>query len=141
VLKYWGFVKWANTHWTRSHLHQFMCKHKLSASSLTHPNFFLKVSNKRMNLLAGRVMEGCMVFCQKNILEHSMSFHGNFIKRCLLAHRVSQILYLTKIISEIKYQMDFLLHKCYYSECRYAECSGAIRTAKRGLAWTFSQTF
>ncbi len=50
----------------------------------------LKVSNKKMNLVAGCVMEGSMVFCQKNILEHSMSFHGDCIKRCL--HRVSQIL-------------------------------------------------
>jgi hypothetical protein len=56
-----------------------------------------------MNLVAGCVMEGSMVFCQNNFLEHSMSFHGDCIKRCLLTHRVSQILYLTKLISEIKY--------------------------------------
>ncbi len=54
----------------------------------------LKVSNKQVNLV-GCVMEGSMVFCQKNILEHSMSFHGDYIKRCLL--------YLTKLIFEIKY--------------------------------------
>jgi hypothetical protein len=43
-----------------------------------------------------------MVFCQKNILEHSMRFHGDYLKRCLLTHRVSQILLLTRLISEIK---------------------------------------
>ncbi len=62
----------------------------------------LKVSNKKVNLV-GCVMEGSMVFCQKNILEHSVSFRGDYIKRCLLTHRVSQILYLTKLIFEIKY--------------------------------------
>jgi len=45
-----------------------------------------------MHLVAGCVMEGSMVFCQKNILEHSTGFHGDYIKRCLLTHRVSQIL-------------------------------------------------
>jgi hypothetical protein len=47
-------------------------------------------------------MEGSMVFCQKNILEHSMGFHGDYIKRCLLILGVSQILYITQLISEIK---------------------------------------
>ncbi len=56
-----------------------------------------------MHLVVGCVMEGSMVFCQKNIVEHSMGFHGDYIKRCLLTHRVCQILYLTKLISEIKY--------------------------------------
>jgi hypothetical protein len=37
----------------------------------------LKVSNKKMNLVAGCVMEGSMVFFQKNILEHPMSFYGD----------------------------------------------------------------
>jgi hypothetical protein len=32
-----------------------------------------------------------------------MNFHGDYIKRCLLAREVSQILYLTKLISEINY--------------------------------------
>jgi hypothetical protein len=44
----------------------------------------LKVSNKRMNLVAGCVVEGSIVFCQKNIPEHSMSFHGDYVKRHLL---------------------------------------------------------
>ncbi len=52
----------------------------------------LKVSNKKMHLVAGCVMEDSMVFCQKNILEHSMSFNGDNIKICLLIHRVTQIL-------------------------------------------------
>jgi hypothetical protein len=46
-------------------------------------------------------MEGSMI-CQKNILGHSMMFHGDYIKRCLLTIRVSQILSLTQLISEIK---------------------------------------
>ncbi len=45
-----------------------------------------------VHLVAGCVMEGSMVFCQKNILEHSMRFHGDYLKRCLLTHRVSPIL-------------------------------------------------
>jgi hypothetical protein len=39
---------------------------------------------------------------QKNILEHSMKFHGDNIKGCLLPLMVSQILYLTQLKSEIK---------------------------------------
>jgi hypothetical protein len=39
----------------------------------------LKV-NKR-NLLFGWVMEGSIIFCQKNILEHSLSFFGAYKKR------------------------------------------------------------
>jgi len=46
----------------------------------------LKGSNKKMNLVAGCVMEGSLVFCQNNILEHSMGFHGDYIKRCLIAY-------------------------------------------------------
>jgi hypothetical protein len=33
-----------------------------------------------MNLVAGCVMDGCMVFCLKNILEHSMVFRGDHKK-------------------------------------------------------------
>jgi hypothetical protein len=32
------------------------------------------------------------MFCQKNILGHSMMFHGDYKKRCLLTIMVSQIL-------------------------------------------------
>ncbi len=70
----------------------------------------LKVSNKKMNLVAGRVMKGSMVFCKNNILEHSMSFHGDYNKRCLLTNRVSEILLLTQLISEIKYIHFEILH-------------------------------
>ncbi len=63
---------------------------------------FWRLSNKLMHLVAGCVMEGSMVFCQKNILGHSMMFHGDYIQRCLLTIMVSQILYLTQLISEIK---------------------------------------
>jgi hypothetical protein len=38
------------------------------------------------------VMEGSMIFCPKNILEHSPSFYGDYKKRCILTTRVSQIL-------------------------------------------------
>jgi hypothetical protein len=55
-----------------------------------------------MHLVAGCVMEGSMMFCQKNILGHSMMFHEDYIKRCLLIILVSQILYLIQLISEIK---------------------------------------
>jgi hypothetical protein len=34
-----------------------------------------------MHLVAGCVMEGSMVLCQKNILEHSKRFHGDYINR------------------------------------------------------------
>jgi len=55
-----------------------------------------------MHLVAGCVMESSMMFCQKNILWHSMRFHGDYIKGCLLTTMVSHILYLTQLISEIK---------------------------------------
>jgi hypothetical protein len=43
-----------------------------------------------MHLVAGCVMEGSVVLCQKNILEHSMRFHGDYLKGCLLTLLVSQ---------------------------------------------------
>ncbi len=84
--------------WHKSQQHQFMCKHKSLTSSLTHPNLFLRLSTKMMHLVAGCVMEGSMVFCQKNnILEHSMRFHGDYIKRCLPTHRVTNGLFSTAL--------------------------------------------
>jgi len=41
-------------------------------------------------------MESSTIFCQKNILEHSLSFFGAYEKICLLTMRVSQILSLTR---------------------------------------------
>jgi len=55
-------------------------------------NLFWRLSNKLMQLVAGCVMEGSMVFCQKNILGYSMMFHGDYKKRCPLTIVVSQIL-------------------------------------------------
>jgi hypothetical protein len=55
-----------------------------------------------MYLVAGCVIEGSMMFCQKNILQHSMMFHGDYIKICQLTIMVSQILELTQLISELK---------------------------------------
>jgi hypothetical protein len=81
--------------WHKSQQHQFMCKHKLLMSSLTHPNLFLRLSTKMMRIEAGCVIEGSMVFCQKNILEHSMRFHRDYIKRCLPTHRVTNGLFST----------------------------------------------
>ena len=50
-------------------------------------------SSLKLILKANRwVMEGSMIFCQKNILEHSLSFYRDYKKRCLLTTRVSQIL-------------------------------------------------
>ncbi len=92
VRRDWVFAWGAMTYWHKSQRHQFICKHKLLRSSLTHLNLFWRWSNKMMHLVVGWVMEGSMAFCQKNILEQSMSFHGDYIKRCLLTHRVSQIL-------------------------------------------------
>jgi hypothetical protein len=53
-----------------------------------------------------------MIFCQKNILEHSLSFYGDYKKKSLLTIRVSQILVLIQLISEksIYRQKDFSLH-------------------------------
>jgi hypothetical protein len=89
-----------------------MCKRK-SLMSYLLPKLVLKV--KQQDLAVGFVMEGSLVFCKKD-LEHSMSFHGDYIKRCLLMHGVSQILYLTKLISEIKYISDngpFTTQECF----------------------------
>jgi len=55
-----------------------------------------------------------MIFGQKNILKHSMQFHGDYLNRCILTHMVSQILLLIRLISEIKYllcQKEFFLHQ------------------------------
>ncbi len=68
---------------------------------LFHPNLFRRSCNKIMHLVAGCVMKGSITFCQRNI--HFMGFHGGYVKRCLLTHKVSQILELTKLISQIKY--------------------------------------
>jgi hypothetical protein len=65
-------------------------------------SLFWRLSNKLMHLGAGFVMEGSMMFCQKNILGHSRLFHGDYKRRCLLTIMVSQILQLTQLISEIK---------------------------------------
>ncbi len=54
-------------------------------------NLFWRLSNKLMQLVAGCVMEGSMMFCQKNILGHSMMFHGDYKKRCLRNHGQSDI--------------------------------------------------
>ncbi len=49
-----------------------------------------------MHLVAGCVMEGSVLFCQKNnILEHSTRFHRDYIKRCLPTHRVTNGLFST----------------------------------------------
>jgi hypothetical protein len=51
----------------------------------------LKVKHK----VAVCVMEGSMVFCQENILEHFMNFRGDYVKGgCSLRHRVNKILLL-----------------------------------------------
>jgi hypothetical protein len=51
-------------------------------------------------------MEGSMIFCQKNILEHTRSFFGGrgftIKKKSLLTKGVSQILPITRLIPEIK---------------------------------------
>jgi len=46
-----------------------------------------------MNLVAGCVMEGSIVLCQKNVLEPSMSFHGDYycvqpftVKQCCVSN-------------------------------------------------------
>jgi hypothetical protein len=56
-------------------------------------------------------MEGSMIFCQKNVLEYSMSFHGDCKKRCILTTGVSQIMQFTKLISQKSrfWQKDFSL--------------------------------
>ena len=60
--------------------------------NLFHSILFWRLHTKMMHLVAGCVMEGSMVFCQKNIQKHPMGLH-----------RVIQILYLTKLMSKIKY--------------------------------------
>jgi len=90
--KNWGFAWQAKACWHKGQRHQFICKHKSLTSSLTHQNLLWRLSNKIMHLVAGCVMQGSMVFFQKNILEHSMSFHGDYKKRFLITHRVSRML-------------------------------------------------
>ncbi len=77
-----------------------MCKHKLLTlsvvPSLSRFNWFWRSEQQvdpslLKQLVAGSVMEGA-----------SMMFHGDYKKRCLLTILVSQILPLTKLLSEIK---------------------------------------
>jgi len=83
----------ARAHWLKSQQRQSMCKHKLTMLSLNRwcrlsliQTCFEGQEPRSLHLVAEYVMEGSMVFCQKNILEHSMRFHGNYLKRCLLTH-------------------------------------------------------
>ncbi len=85
--KDWIFAWRAVARQNKRQWHQFMGRHKSVTSSFVHPNLFWRLSNKFLC-----AMEGSMIFCQKNILEHFMKFHGDYLKRCLLAHIVSQIL-------------------------------------------------
>jgi hypothetical protein len=75
-----------------------------------------------------------MVFCQKNILEHSMSFHGDYIKRCILTHRVSQILLLTRLISEIKYLAANRLFLHFWSFLLFVQETSKLGTFTYSIA-------
>ncbi len=80
-----------------------LCEDKVLTSSLPHSNFLWRLARKRMNLLA-KVCHGRFHdILSKNNLEHSLSFHGDYKKRCILTSGVSQILLLTQLIYEIKY--------------------------------------
>jgi len=74
------FARWAKARWLERQRRQFICKHNSTMTSLSPslPNLFWRSSTKMMHLVAGCVMEGSVVFCQKNILEHSMRFHRLF---------------------------------------------------------------
>ncbi len=80
----------ANINWW---LH-LLCPFPLSGFEGQAPSSFI--------LLLGVSSKVSMMFFQMNILGHSMMFHGDYIKRCLLTIRVSHILQLTKLVSEIK---------------------------------------
>jgi trans-2-enoyl-CoA reductase len=80
---------------TRKMQHQFMCKHKLMTQSSSSLPFYIQLVLKvkqQVALVAGCVIKGSAMFCQKNILGQSMMLHGDYKKRCLLAIMVSQIL-------------------------------------------------
>ncbi len=108
-MKLWkdrGFAMWAKARWLEwcgtdscANINRWL---RLLCPYSFISNLFWTLSNKLMHLFAGCVMEGSMVFCQKNILGHSRLFHGDYIKRCLLTIMVNQILQLTLLISEIK---------------------------------------
>ncbi len=108
-MKLWkdrGFAMWAKACWLErcgtdlcANINRWL--HLLCPFSFIS-NLFWRLSNKLMHLFARCVMEGSMVFCQKNILGHSRLFHGDYIKQCLLTIMVNQILQLTLLISEIK---------------------------------------
>ncbi len=69
-----------------------------------------------MHLVAGCVMEGSMVFCQKNILEHSMSFHVDYIEMFSNTQGQSDIvLYKTNIRNKVylcKRTFSTIIHIC-----------------------------
>ncbi len=67
-----------------------------------------------MNLVAGCVMKVSMVFCQKNILEPSMSFHGDYIKEMPTNKRGQSdiVTHSTNIWSKVySFQRGFILSK------------------------------
>jgi hypothetical protein len=75
--KDWFFAYWAKAYWHKSQQHQF-CANVIHWCHLFQSKLVLKVMQQDDTscLVARCVMEGSMVFCQKNILEHSMGFHG-----------------------------------------------------------------
>ncbi len=92
-------------------------------------------------------MESSMIFCQKNILEHSMSFYGDYKMRCLLRTEVSQILLLTTLISEIKCitskgfftHIQLLMGVNYTFECKTAAPQVSNLFFKRTLWFDFNK--
>jgi hypothetical protein len=86
--------------------HRFMCKHEWMTPYSLSPLFYIKLVLKvkqQIDAICCWVYHGRFHdVLPKNILGHSMMFHGDYIKRCLLTILVSQILYLTQLISEIK---------------------------------------
>jgi hypothetical protein len=75
-----------------------------------------------------------MIFCQMNILEQSLSFHGDYKRRCLLTMRVSLILSLIGLIPEISI---YHTKRIFHYNCRVISFANACKGIY-GL-WQFGQ--
>jgi hypothetical protein len=63
-----------------------------------------------MRLVAGCVMEGPIVFCQKNILEHSMRFHGDYIEMSIKRILRDILMVFKEIQQYVLYEQGSALH-------------------------------
>ncbi len=82
-----GFLPdgWRHIMWKVSNAN--LCEARNWSHHLSPIQLVLKVKKHMWFIFVAEcAMEGSMIFCQKNTLEHSMKFNGDYLKRCILTH-------------------------------------------------------